>query len=131
MDKDFPRGIHTHFLRTTDAECGYKFHCSGAVRQVLTFVDKLAANDEERFVFCRVGSIVKHCKHKDKETVYSQRIVEGVLAYLRQQCIITPYFTHPRKGKGYAVMPHDAVFTRTVDGKNTRRCQRRFSQEAL
>lgn len=45
-------------LRTEDT-CSLKLHFEGAAREVVGYVEKLAANDSQRFVWCSVEDIGK------------------------------------------------------------------------
>jgi hypothetical protein len=94
-------------------------HFEGAAREVVGFLDKLASNDPERFVWCEVAAIVKRCR-RYKAHAYNKRIVEYVLAELRSQHIISRQLTRKRRVgayvrevPGFIVAPHDALAVRT------------------
>ena len=118
MPINFRRSFRiTRVLRTEDI-CSLKLHFAGAAREVVGFLDKLAANDPERFVWCEVDAIVKHCR-RYKAHAYNKRVVEYVLTFLRGQHIISAHLTRKRRVgsyvremPGFIVAPHDALAVR-------------------
>jgi hypothetical protein len=118
MNPDFPNSFHpTRILRTGDV-CSLKKHFSHAVREVIGYLETLAACDHERFVWCEIKNIVEHC-NRYKGPGYSTRIVKYALAFLCENYVITPVElvrqvgAYERLVLGWVVMPHDALAKRT------------------
>lgn len=115
MNKEFPRSLLPYTLRTADAPCNFKHHGRGVVREVLGYLDRLAENDRERFIWPGVDNILKNCK-RYKGKPYSKRSVEYALTFLRRTHIISRRMERPRGGvlrSGFIVTPHDSLFIRT------------------
>jgi hypothetical protein len=127
------RGVRFGAVRLREGEaCGYRRHFLGLVRDVLGYLDLLAGNDPERFVYCRVDDIILNVGKKRTarllssvskvKTEYKRREIEYVLTYLRREWIISGAVARFRNGlwrEGRIVAPHDAIFH--SDGKT---CQR-------
>jgi len=104
----------TRYVRAGET-CSLKLHFTGAVREVVGYLDKLASNNRERFVFAGVDDIVVHCgRYKGKG--YEKRIIEYVLQYLRARSIIGPPVTRKIKvgnyleeRRGFIVTSHDSL----------------------
>jgi hypothetical protein len=116
MNEKFPRSFIPRELRTADAECSYKRHCRGVVREVIGYLDLQAKRDAtgERFVFCHVNDVVAHCK-RYKGEAYGKRAVEYALGFLLHKHAISRRLKRRRAGalrEGWIVTPHDALFTR-------------------
>jgi len=118
-DRDFSQSFRqTRLLRTGDV-CSLKLHFTNAVRDVVGYLDKKAANDPERFVFCKVDTIVQYC-HRYHGKQYGKRVVEYVLRYLRKQYVISGRVERYRKQgsyvrlvPGFIVTAHDSLAVRT------------------
>jgi hypothetical protein len=104
-----------------DAACSLKRHFRNALREVVGYLDLLAKKDPERFVYPKVSAIVAACKKYDqvdetgKRIIYSRRIVESALEYLRAMLYICGPVKRWRGHalrKGYIVVPHDALTRR-------------------
>jgi hypothetical protein len=113
---------HERILRTEDI-CSAKLHFMGAARQVVGYLELLAANDSQHFVWCSVEDIVRHCgryRPKDDHTKkYGKRVVENVLTFLRDNLVISEAYmqrrtvgNYRRLVRGFTVYPHDCFFTR-------------------
>jgi hypothetical protein len=97
-------------------ECTLKRHHRGALREVIGFLNMLANNDQERFVFPEVDAIVEGCKKYASKTVYDARIIKYALAELRARHIISKRLTRIRSGMerlGFIVAPHDCLAVRS------------------
>ena len=95
--------------------CSLKRHFRGCTREVIGYLDLLAKNNPQRFAYCRVVNIVKHCKrYKGKK--YSKSMVEVSVAYLRQHWFITTEVelrvNYGIERPGFFVLPHDLLFRR-------------------
>lgn len=104
-------------------ECSWRKHFRGLLRDVVSYLDLLANNDPERFVFARVEDIIKHTQ-KLKDTPYNRRQVEYALAYLRSQWIVSGIVTRLRFGvwhEGRIVTPHYAMCSLNEKGQCMRR----------
>jgi len=117
MNVKFPRSLIPRELRTTDAECSYKRHCKGVVREVIGYLELQAKRDHtgERFVWCRVDGIVEHCKRYKGEE-YGERAVKYALKFLKRKHVISSRVFRHRKGamrEGFIVTPHNALFIST------------------
>jgi hypothetical protein len=92
---------------------GLKRHYRNCAREVVGYLDSLAANDAERFVWPSVPTIVKHCNLRRKiKKPYRQRQVEYVLNFLRKQLILSEQLERVRGGavrQGWILSHHDAV----------------------
>jgi len=114
MNENFPRSLLSKTLRTSNAECSYKGHCSGVVREVIGYLDLQARRDHERFVWTGVDNIVEHCK-RYKGKAYGKRAVEYALNFLRRKHAISHRLERRRGGvlrQGVIVTPHDSLFNR-------------------
>lgn len=89
-----------------------KRHYKLCAREVVGYLDKLAANDQERFVWPHVPTIVKNCNLRRKvKKGYGIRQVNYVLAGLHCQRVLTDA-ERVRGGvlrQGWIVAPHNAV----------------------
>lgn len=118
MPKETFRGsFRPHHVLKADAVCGLKKHYKNVLREVVGYLDMLASNDAERFVFASVPDIVKHCnKYSQGRAPYRQRQVENALEFLRAQLVISGRIERPRFGtvrSGFIVTPHDSLCVRT------------------
>jgi hypothetical protein len=115
-------------LKKSEA-CSLKRHFSGCARQVVSYLDILAGNDPDRFVWIRVGEIVKHCKNYAKKnndgkpTNYGKSAVEKALKDLRDAGILSypeKVQLHIRRGytvdECFVLAPHAALTVREEDG---------------
>ena len=109
----------------TGQTCSLKRHFSGCLRQVVGYLDMLAANDPDRLVFAKAKAIQKHCKNYDvlgkdgKPTTYGLRAVERSLEALRSRGLLSRRHAvelQERRGfiikHAYVFTPHDAVAIR-------------------
>src|SRR5271169_2773251 len=92
------RSFSGSFQRVSQWQPCYQLahHYRGAMREVVGFLDLLAANDPERFVFCGVDAIVKHCKKYQSKNLHGKRWVEKVLAELRRRNVVSKALTRIR-----------------------------------
>src|SRR6266567_1179163 len=100
----------------SDEDCSLKRHYRGALREVIGYLDLLANNDHERFVFAEIEAIVKGCKKYKSKTAYDERIVKYALAELRARHIISKRLTRTRHGcemLGFIVAPHVCLAERS------------------
>jgi len=114
MNKKFPRSLHPKELRTTDADCNYKTHCRGVVREVIGYLELRAKDDVDRFVWFSIDHLIEKC-HRYKGPKYGERAVKYALKFLRQNHIISKRLTRTRQGvarEGVIVAPHAALFAR-------------------
>jgi len=102
-------------LKSADV-CSLKRHFRGVLREAIGYLDKLAGNDPERFVWPTVPDIVRHCtKYSQSRAPYRQRIVEAALAFFRHLHVISGPVIRVRGGlprRGFIVTPHDALYRR-------------------
>jgi hypothetical protein len=109
-------------LRSSDEMCSLKLHFTvgSPARQLVGYIELLAAKDPERFVFAKVPSIIGHCEktYKGAET-FSRATAYFVLDFLRKQHIISETQTRRRKvgyfmreQRGFYVAMHDTVCCR-------------------
>jgi hypothetical protein len=118
MPINFNRHFHHERILRTEDTCSAKLHFMGAARQVVGYLELLAANDSQRFVFPSVEDIVKHCgRYQGRK--YQKRVVESVLTFLRENLIISEAYMQKRRVgnyrrlvRGFTVYPHDCFFTR-------------------
>jgi len=112
----FGRSFRPAVVLKKDEVCSLKRHYRGVLREVIGYLDKLAANDPQRFVFATVPDIVRHCnKFSQGRAPYQQRAVEYALAFLRKQHVISRPVKRPRLGvmyQGVIVTPHDSLALR-------------------
>ncbi len=89
-----------------------KRHYEFCAREVVGYLDMLATNDPERFVWPHVPTIVENCNLRRKtKKEYGRRQVNYVLALLRLQRVLTDA-ERVRGGvlrQGWIVAPHNAV----------------------
>lgn len=100
----------------TDQDCSLKLHFMDAAQGVMGYIEKLAAMDPERFVWASIPNIVQHSKRYSDRKPYSRRMVQYVLAFLREQHIISGPLERVqkvgnfvRRQKGFVVAHHDVV----------------------
>jgi len=112
----FGRSFRPVVVLKNDEVCSLKRHYRGVLREVIGYLDKLAGNDPQRFVFATVKDIVRHCnKFSQGRAPYQQRAVEYALAFLRKQHLISRPVKRPRLGvmyQGFIVTPHDSLAMR-------------------
>lgn len=115
--RNFKRSFRPIVLLKAGEVCSLKRHYYGALREVIGYLDKLAANDSERFVYPTVPDIVRHCNRYKNRKPYGQRIVEYAISYAQQQHVISKTVERERLGavrEGFIVTPHDSL---AVHGK--------------
>src|SRR5208283_4945789 len=81
--------------------CSLKRHFTHAAREVVGYIDRLASleHERERFVYASVPDILEHCKRFNHGKPYARRTVNYVLAFLREQHIISePLYRMQRVG---------------------------------
>jgi hypothetical protein len=108
------RSFAGSFCRVThDKEkCALKNHYRGAMREVVGFLDMLAARDPERFVYCGVDAIQRHCKKFQSKNLHSKTWVEKVLAELRHRHVVSRRLVRVRRYEevaGFIVAPHSCL----------------------
>jgi hypothetical protein len=91
-DKNYgARSIRPEVKLHANKPCGLKKHFRGCFRQVLGYLDMLATDDEERFVWAGWKSILQHAqKWKEEERTYSRRQVFFWLREAQKLGIIEP-----------------------------------------
>jgi hypothetical protein len=115
------RSFAGSFCRVTHDKdkCELKNHYRGAMREVVGYLDMLAANDPERFVFCGVDDIVKHCQKYQSKNIHSKTWVEKVLAELRRRHVVSKRLVRVRRYEekdGFIVAPHGCLTELMSDG---------------
>jgi len=85
--------------------------------EVLGILDKLAANDPQRFVYAGIQAILNLCNKGRRQDAkrYTERWLKLALAELRERNLISSYFTtYAWDGAryGFVVVAHDAVCKR-------------------
>jgi hypothetical protein len=115
------RSFAGSFCRVThDKEnCELKNHYRGAMREVVGYLDMLAAKDPERFVFCGVDDIVKHCQKYQSKNLHSKTWVEKLLAELRHRHVVSGRLVRVRRHQevvGFIVAPHSCLTETMLDG---------------
>lgn len=113
--------------------CKLKRHYRDCVREVVGYLDVLASNDEERFVYASVLDIVKHCKKRKKNNQpYGKRACEYALGLLaRKDHLIIQQAVRLRKGAwrwGWLVAHHNTVAVRE-DGQCDFKGQHHWERE--
>lgn len=79
----------TAVVNTMRGPCQTKRHFRGCVREVIGYLDSLAARDPERFTWVSAAGIVEHCnRFSQGKAPYKLRMVMYALAYLRKHCLI-------------------------------------------
>lgn len=116
-----PRSFAGSFCRVThDKEkCGLKNHYRGAMREVVGFLDMLAANDPERFVYCGVNAIQQHCKKYQSQKLHTKSWAEKLLAELRRRHVVSGRLVRVRRHEevvGFIVAPHSCLTELMADG---------------
>ncbi|HYM76134.1 MAG TPA: hypothetical protein VE377_09175 [Candidatus Dormibacteraeota bacterium] len=100
-------------VRLKDGEaCNWKRHYRHCAREVIGYLDRLANNDEERFVYVTVPGIVKHCNRYKSKKSYKERAVGYVISLLQKQFVLSEQVERFRKGTmrwGWLVAPHDVA----------------------
>jgi hypothetical protein len=94
-------------------------HYRGAMREVVSYLDLLAANDEERFVFCSVDNIANHCEKYQSKQLHGKRWVQKVLAELRRRHFVSGRLVRVRRYEevtGFIVAPHSCLTQTMPDG---------------
>lgn len=91
-----------------------KHHFRGCIREVVGYLDSLAARDPERFVWPTPEAVVKHCNRFKGKRPYKLRMVKYVLAFLREQFVLerVTRFRFGALRDGYIVAPHDCFTER-------------------
>jgi hypothetical protein len=102
-------------------KCKLQHHYRGALREVVGYLDHLAALDrtDERFVFPSVDDIVSHChRYAQPNNKFGKRWVEAALAELRDRHIITraKRTRNYVERRGWIVAHHDALAGRVEPG---------------
>ena len=104
-------------LKNTSDQCSLKKHCRGCLREVMGYLDLLAAKNPHRFVFASVKNITAHCnKFRLKgRPPYKDSMVKKSLAFARVHYLIGPLYELRVDGvprKGFQVLAHDSMFVR-------------------
>jgi hypothetical protein len=118
MDRKKPnRGVQS-FTKSVPLKPGetchsLKRHYKNCYREVVGFLDMLAAKDVERFAWPRVSGIVKRCnKYRKNKERYKQRQVKYVLAMLHCEPVVITDAERVRGGalrRGWLMAPHSAL----------------------
>jgi hypothetical protein len=86
----FSHSFHPKVKPPKGEPCSSKWHYTGVMRELVGFLDEMAALDPERFVFTSVDYILKHEKCKRfKGDAYGERAVRYALAELRRARILS------------------------------------------
>lgn len=116
---NFNRSFYPVRILRSDQDCCLKFHFHGAAREVVGLIERKAALDPEHFLYWSVDAIVKRCR-RYQGAAYNKRVVEYILAFLRQNHIISRPLkrerwigAHVREVTGFIVSAHDALAIRT------------------
>jgi hypothetical protein len=101
-------------VRLRDKPCRLHLHFRGALRQVVSRLDYLAALDEtgERFVFATIKDLHGHCKDYKTKKPYHPRMLKACVRYLKSKNIIGERTSRERDGLlyfGRVVAEHDKV----------------------
>ena len=106
----FAKSYRRTVLLGGNKTCSLKRHFRGFLREVVGYLDSLAAQHPERFVYPHVDTIVKHCRRFGSQNEYSKASVEKALAYLKARHIISPRVERVVSGQlrdGFIVAPHE------------------------
>jgi|SRR5579863_348535 hypothetical protein len=119
----FANNFHRKTQPANGEACTLKDHYNGVMRELVGYLDSLAAQDPtgERFVYAKPETIFKHCK-KFAGMGYGKRVLWYALAEARERRIISNQVVRERwvgsgkkgqkvlrKLKGCIVAPHDCV----------------------
>jgi hypothetical protein len=119
----FENNFHSKTQPPSGKPCTLKDHYSGVMRELVGYLDSLAAQDPtgERFAFAKPETIFKHCK-TFAGMGYGKRILWYALAEARERRIISDQVVRERwvgsgkkghkvlrKLKGCIVAPHDCI----------------------
>jgi hypothetical protein len=119
----FANNFHRKTQPASGECCTLKDHYSGVMRELVGYLDSLAAQDPtgERFVYAKTETIFKHCK-TFAGMGYGKRVLWYALAEARARRIISDQVTRERwvgtgkrgqrvlrKLKGCIVAPHDCI----------------------
>jgi hypothetical protein len=119
----FANNFHRKTQPASGQRCTLKDHYSGVMRELVGYLDSLAAKDPtgERFVYAKTETIFKHCK-TFAGMGYGKRVLQYAIAEARARRIISNQVVRERwvgsgkKGqkvlrslKGCIVAPHDCI----------------------
>ncbi|MGB8495789.1 MAG: hypothetical protein WCE53_15420 [Candidatus Acidiferrum sp.] len=114
------RSIKLDAVRLKAGEpCSHKRHFRGVLREVISYLELLAQNDPEYFVWATVEDIVEHCQRYHGKR-YQRREVEYALDIFRRLWIVSGIVKRVRGGverEGRVVAPHFAVFHRSAKNR--------------
>jgi hypothetical protein len=96
--------------------CKLEHHYSGLLRELIGWLDLLASNRPDRFVYCGVEAMVEHChRYKQPNNKFGKRLIEYALKELRARHIISKRlfrFVDGVQREGFIVAPHDCLCVR-------------------
>lgn len=94
-----------------DKPCILKRHFLGCLRQIVGLAEKLAANDQERFIWAGERAFLKNACKRNSKNSYSRRQVRYCLAIAESLGILTPAERVRRSvlRKGFIVEHHDSL----------------------
>lgn len=123
MEKKKPARGNKSFTKSPKLQdgklCNLKRHFKLCAREVVGYLDNMAAKDPERFVWAGVPAITRNCNLRRKEKKqYHQRQVGNALNLLRRRLVLSARVERLRGGvirQGWILSHHDAV-TVEVDG---------------
>ena len=99
-----------------DESCNLQHHYRGALRELIGWLDLLANNRPDRFVFCGPESMIAHCHYfEEPENKYSRRQIFYALKEFRARHIISKRLVRLVDGverEGFIVAPHDCLCLR-------------------
>src|SRR6266446_906841 len=113
-DKTFRDSVVPVVRLKPDETCSIKRHFRNVLREVIGYLDKLASNDAERFVWASVPDITRHCnKFRKEKEPYGQRQVEYAIEIFRELRTVSKPVERVRLGvkrSGFIVAPHDGQY---------------------
>jgi hypothetical protein len=98
-------------VRLRGKPCSLKRHFKGCLRQVIGYLDMLAAHDHERFAWCSVGNIQRHARKWKTGVTYSRWQIFFCLREAKELGVMTSAMRtrHGIPRKGFVVTSHDAL----------------------
>jgi hypothetical protein len=92
-------------------KCCWKNHATGAMREVIGYLDAVAAQSPARFVWSSVKTIIYGSSKWDRDKKYSRSSVFAALAKLKQLGIVRKEFLSAgdRPVEGLIVRTHDSM----------------------
>ena len=109
-------------VRLRGASCSWRKHfAKGCTREVIGYMEKLAAMDKERFAWPSVGTITVHATawHDEEgfgsQRPFSERSAQRSLRFLEQTGILRPaeLVRNLRRRRGWSVAIHNATGDRS------------------